>query len=203
MITDNEAVLIKNEETEKIEPIFKDIKQKNIAFRFVKRSIDIIASIIGIILLIPITVLVFIMNIFTGEGGAIFYTQERIGKNGKNFKMYKYRTMCKNADKILEKRLLKIRFSMVLSLCSTPVTSGSLSDRVNPARRIKSQFSVRHCIIKSVESHAMSGVSVSSATRAYSNIRSVSSLISSAFLRHRSRYSSCDCGLRFSLRTSR
>ena len=105
MITDNEAVLIKNEETEKIDPIFKDIKQKNIAFRFVKRSIDIIASIIGIILLIPITVLVFIMNIFTGEGGAIFYTQERIGKNGKNFKMYKYRTMCKNADKILEKRL--------------------------------------------------------------------------------------------------
>ena len=105
MVTDNEAVLIKDEETEKIEPIFNDVKEKNIAFKFVKRSIDIIAGIMGIILLIPITLLVFVLSIFTGEGGSIFYTQKRIGKNGKTFKMYKYRTMCKNADKILEKRL--------------------------------------------------------------------------------------------------
>lgn len=105
MITDNEAVLIKDEEIEKIEPIFNDVKEKNIAFKFVKRSIDVIAGIIGIILLIPITILVFVLSIFTGEGGSIFYTQKRIGKNGRTFKMYKYRTMCKNADKILEKRL--------------------------------------------------------------------------------------------------
>lgn len=105
MVTDNGAVLIKDEENEEIKPILNDIKEKNIAFRFVKRSMDIIAGIIGIILLVPITILVFIMNVLTGEGASIFYTQKRIGKKGKEFKMYKFRTMCKNADKILEKRL--------------------------------------------------------------------------------------------------
>lgn len=105
MATENEAILLKDEENEDIKPIIIKSQKEKIAFKFVKRIIDIVAAIVGIILLIPITVLVFVLNICTGEGGSIFYNHKRIGKDGKTFTMYKFRTMCKNADKILEKRL--------------------------------------------------------------------------------------------------
>jgi len=41
----------------------------------------------------------------TGDFTSIFYTQERIGKNGKSFKLYKFRSMVHNADEILEEML--------------------------------------------------------------------------------------------------
>ena len=59
-------------------------KIKNIISRIIKRIIDIIAGIIGIILLIPITIIVTIMNMVNKDFGNVFYTQYRIGKNGKN-----------------------------------------------------------------------------------------------------------------------
>lgn len=105
MSTDNEAILLKDEENEEIKPIIVEAKEKNIVFKITKRIIDIITGIIGVILLIPITILVFLLNLISGEGTKIFYNHMRIGKNGKQFKMYKFRTMCKDADKILEKRL--------------------------------------------------------------------------------------------------
>lgn len=66
-----------------------------------KRIIDIISALVGIVLLIPITICIAILNICFGDKGPIFYTQIRIGKNGKHFKMYKFRTMCIDADKKL------------------------------------------------------------------------------------------------------
>lgn len=72
---------------------------------FIKRVMDIIGAIIGIILMIPITLGIGIANFFVGDKGPIFYTHERIGKNGKHFKMYKFRSMCIDADKKLEELL--------------------------------------------------------------------------------------------------
>ncbi len=69
------------------------------------RIIEILISLIGTILLIPLSIVVFFQNTKNGDIGSIFYTQERIGKNGKTFKMYKFRTMVKNADQILESML--------------------------------------------------------------------------------------------------
>ena len=69
----------------------------------IKRSIDIIVSIIGIVLLLPITLIVKIINLLNGERGTIFYSQTRIGENEKKFKIYKFRTMYQDADKMLEK----------------------------------------------------------------------------------------------------
>ena len=80
-------------------------KIKNIISRIIKRIIDIIAGIIGIILLIPITIIVTIMNMVNKDFGNVFYTQYRIGKNGKGFEMVKFRSMQKDADQILEKYL--------------------------------------------------------------------------------------------------
>ena len=105
-MADNEAILLKNEEDEEVKPIIVNVKKQNLVFRIVKRSIDIIAGIVGCILLIPITILVLLIRIIKKENtGPVFYTQLRIGKNGKQFRMYKYRSMCMNADETLKKYL--------------------------------------------------------------------------------------------------
>ena len=82
----------KNKSIEKIEKVLK-------------RTIDIIGSLVGILLLIPITICIYIANLLAGDGGPIFYKQKRIGKDGKIFNMYKYRSMVVNADEKLEKYL--------------------------------------------------------------------------------------------------
>ena len=71
----------------------------------IKRLIDICAGVVGIIILIPLTAIIYITNKIMKEEGPVFYTQERIGKDGKLFKMYKYRSMVVGADEKLEKYL--------------------------------------------------------------------------------------------------
>jgi len=63
-----------------------------------KRLFDIIASLLGIIILIPF---LFIISIFIvcGSGFPIFYLQRRVGKDGKDFNLFKFRTMANNSDK--------------------------------------------------------------------------------------------------------
>ena len=70
-----------------------------------KRAIDIIGSLVGMLLLIPITIIVAILNIVNNENGPIFYAQKRIGKDGKILKMYKFRTMIVGADEKLKELL--------------------------------------------------------------------------------------------------
>ena len=72
-----------------------------------KRCMDICAGLCGILILIPLTIFVFVKNRKEGDKGPIFFTQNRIGKDGKEFKMYKYRTMVLGADKILEELMEK------------------------------------------------------------------------------------------------
>lgn len=73
--------------------------------KILKRALDILGGICGTILLIPITIGIWIANKIIGDKGPVFYTQERIGQNGKIFKMYKYRSMVIDADERLEKYL--------------------------------------------------------------------------------------------------
>lgn len=75
--------------------------------RFFKRLIDICGAIVGIAILIPLIVVVAIINFVSGDRGPLFYSQERIGKNGKHFKMYKFRSMVVGADDILKELLEK------------------------------------------------------------------------------------------------
>lgn len=74
-------------------------------YKVCKRSIDIIASLIGLIILGIISIIVFTINKIEGDRGPIFFVQKRIGENGKLFKLYKFRTMVVDADKILMKKL--------------------------------------------------------------------------------------------------
>ena len=85
------------------------IKSKNIVLdyieKFLKRTIDIIGGLVGVLLLIPLTIFVAILNFINKDYGPIFYSQDRIGKDGKHFKMLKYRTMIIDADEKLKQYL--------------------------------------------------------------------------------------------------
>ena len=86
------------------EPIVKKTsKARKTAYSIIKRTIDIIVGLIGTIALIPLTVIIYIARVINHENeGPIFYKQLRIGKDGKYFEIYKYRSMIVGADKILK-----------------------------------------------------------------------------------------------------
>ena len=94
---------------EKITPVSTNIDNKRFKLvieKGIKRLIDIIGGLIGVITLIPLTIIIYIARkVLHEDDGPIFYDQLRIGKNGKHFKLYKYRSMVIDADKILEEYL--------------------------------------------------------------------------------------------------
>jgi Undecaprenyl-phosphate galactose phosphotransferase WbaP len=71
---------------------------------FIKRLTDLVFSVIFLILAAPF-LLVIMTLIYLDSPGEIFYSQERLGRNGSIFKMWKFRTMCAGADQILAKYL--------------------------------------------------------------------------------------------------
>ena len=66
---------------------------------FIKRILDILITLIGIILFFPVIIAVSLI-ILLSSGYPVFFLQERVGKNWKIFKIIKFRTMVKNADKM-------------------------------------------------------------------------------------------------------
>ena len=78
---------------------------KNQVYLCTKRVFDLVISIIGMLLLLPVALIVKISYMLTGDFNSIFYTQSRIGKNGKEFVFYKFRSMVVNADDVLDKLL--------------------------------------------------------------------------------------------------
>ena len=97
----NVAEDISNVSTQKI----KDVLVEKKFYKIIKRIIDVIGSIVGIVILVPLIIGISIAKIVLKDKGPIVYTQNRIGKNGKIFKMYKFRSMVVGADEILEKYL--------------------------------------------------------------------------------------------------
>ncbi len=69
-----------------------------------KRIIDLVIAIVSGIVILPL-MLVFGILIKLNSPGAVFYRQIRIGKNGKEFMMWKFRTMIQDADQVLEECL--------------------------------------------------------------------------------------------------
>lgn len=73
----------------------------SLTYRFMKRSFDIIASLLGLVVLSPVF-LITAIAIKMEDGGPVFYSQERVGKNKKAFHIYKFRSMRKEADQLHE-----------------------------------------------------------------------------------------------------
>lgn len=83
------------------------LKIKKIIYLIWKRIGDILVSLVGLVFLIPIAIVIKIAYICTGDFHKIIFVQDRIGKNGKHFKFYKFRSMVPNADEVLFKTLAK------------------------------------------------------------------------------------------------
>jgi exopolysaccharide biosynthesis polyprenyl glycosylphosphotransferase len=66
--------------------------------RHLKKTLDIILSLLALIVLLPLSIIIMLWIRLTSEGPVI-YSHERIGMNGKPFKMYKFRTMINDAEK--------------------------------------------------------------------------------------------------------
>ncbi len=87
--------------------LMRDISQDKVASKkrylyfFIKRVFDIIASLTGLIILSPV-LLITSIAIKIEDKGPVIFSQERVGRNGKTFKMYKFRSMYTNAEEILK-----------------------------------------------------------------------------------------------------
>lgn len=64
----------------------------------VKRLFDIFFSLLGIVILLPVFVLIALF-VGLGSRGGVFFIQKRVGKNGKDFSLLKFRTMLPDSDK--------------------------------------------------------------------------------------------------------
>ena len=87
--------------TEGIE-ISKILERESKLYLFIKRSIDIICSLAGIIVLSPVFLIVAILIKIEDPKGSIFFCQERNGQHPNTFKMYKFRSMVHNAEELLK-----------------------------------------------------------------------------------------------------
>ncbi len=81
------------------------IETKSKTKQIINRIFDIIFSAIILILLFPIFLIIAILIKIKSPKGKVFFTQNRLGLNGKLFKVYKFRTMIPDAEKVLEKLL--------------------------------------------------------------------------------------------------
>ena len=87
---------------EEVSNVISMSKIKKYLYLTIKRLFDIILSLFGILFLIPISIIIKISYILNKDFSSIFYSQIRIGKDGKEFKLYKFRSMIPNADEVLK-----------------------------------------------------------------------------------------------------
>ena len=74
-------------------------KKDNSIYQIIKRTLDILVSIIAIVILLPVFV-IFSILIILDDGGSPFYVHERIGEDGKRINVYKFRSMKSNVGKL-------------------------------------------------------------------------------------------------------
>ncbi|MEJ9114299.1 sugar transferase [Bacillus paramobilis] len=81
----------------------EEIKQAGALYIFSKRCMDILGAIIGLIIFSPLFILIPIMYMRGEAKGPVFFKQVRIGKDGKEFYIYKFRSMVVDAEGKLKK----------------------------------------------------------------------------------------------------
>ena len=71
-------------------------------YKFIKRTFDIIISLLALILLSPFFLIIAVC-IKAGDKGPALFGHKRIGRNGREFKLYKFRSMVTNAEELIDK----------------------------------------------------------------------------------------------------
>ncbi|WP_058301353.1 sugar transferase [Gorillibacterium timonense] len=72
-------------------------------YQTIKRPLDAVGAIIGITIMIPLFTIIAILIKLEDPKGNIFFSQTRVGKNGREFQMYKFRSMVTDAEKQITK----------------------------------------------------------------------------------------------------
>ena len=83
------------------EVLLREQIQMGTGYCFLKRIMDIVCSLTGLIALLPVFAIV-VLAIKLESKGSIFFSQKRVGENGQIFNMYKFRSMVKNAESLKE-----------------------------------------------------------------------------------------------------
>lgn len=78
-----------------------DVEKKQKGYPAVKRAIDLVISVAGFVLLLPVFLLIALL-IKADSAGEVFFKQKRLGKFGRVIEIYKFRTMIKDAEKGIE-----------------------------------------------------------------------------------------------------
>lgn len=86
-----------------IEEIQAGLVKKRYGYLFCKRIMDIVASSLALIVLSPFFLILAAIIFIDDPHGSPFYSQSRVGKDGRVFKFWKFRSMIVNADQMLEK----------------------------------------------------------------------------------------------------
>lgn len=105
-VKEKEETLVEESVKENVEVVEEkkvEYKAKFKIYYIFKRLFDIVSSLLALILLSPVFLIVSL--IIRKDGGKAIFAQERIGKNGKTIKVYKFRSMVMNAEKVLEEML--------------------------------------------------------------------------------------------------
>ena len=76
-------------------------------YSFVKRVLDIVCSFFGLLVLMGPLLIVSLIIVIDSPGASPIYVQERVGKDGRRFKFYKFRSMIPHAEQMLDKLLDK------------------------------------------------------------------------------------------------
>ncbi|WP_257131601.1 sugar transferase [Bacillus sp. AFS017336] len=80
----------------------KETVEKNWIYLFTKRLMDLLGAFLGLLVLLPVFIVVAIFIKLEDPKGPIFFYQTRVGKDGKEFKMYKFRSMVTDAEERLK-----------------------------------------------------------------------------------------------------
>ncbi|HGA0701185.1 sugar transferase [Bacillus sp. FSL R5-0585] len=75
------------------------------SYLLAKRCMDIVGAVLGLIILFPVFLIVALLIKYEDPKGSVFFKQVRVGKNGKEFHMYKFRSMVTDAEKKLKNLL--------------------------------------------------------------------------------------------------
>lgn len=95
--------------------------EDRIAFRFVKRTFDIVFSVTVLVLFCWLFAIIAILIKIDDPRGPVLFKQTRVGKNEKTFKMYKFRSMCVDAEeKLAEFKELNEKTGPVFKIADDP-----------------------------------------------------------------------------------
>jgi len=102
MIVYDEERIDAIEDRRKPSPSGRSPRYPRLPYQIVKRVFDIVSSFVALVVLLPLILLISLLIAVT-EGFPVLFKQKRVGKGGKLFYIYKFRTMVKNADEVLKR----------------------------------------------------------------------------------------------------